>query len=83
MPRIARLNGIEFDKFATGHYARIEEEDGRYILKRGKNPKKDQSYFLYRLKQEQLKNILLGQPVQEAVWLILCTEQDILLPCQT
>lgn len=59
LPRIARLNGIEFDKFATGHYARIEEEDGRYILKRGKNPKKDQSYFLYRLKQEQLKNILL------------------------
>lgn len=55
LPRIARLNGIEFDKFATGHYARIEEEDGRYILKRGKNPKKDQSYFLYRLKQEQLK----------------------------
>ena len=59
LPRIAGLNGIEFDKFATGHYARIEEEDGRYILKRGKNPKKDQSYFLYRLKQEQLKNILL------------------------
>lgn len=59
LPRIARLNGIEFDKFATGHYARIEVEDGRYILKRGKNPKKDQSYFLYRLKQEQLKNILL------------------------
>ncbi len=58
-PYLAKLNGINFDKFATGHYARIEENNGRYILKRGVNPKKDQSYFLYRLKQEQLKNILL------------------------
>lgn len=58
-PYLARLNGINFDKFATGHYARIEENDGRYILKRGISAKKDQSYFLYKLKQEQLKNILL------------------------
>jgi tRNA-specific 2-thiouridylase len=56
---MAKLNGIEFDKFATGHYARIEEENGRYLLKRGVAPHKDQSYFLYRLKQEQLKNIIL------------------------
>ena len=59
LPHLAKVNGIEFDKFATGHYARIEEENDRYVLKRGINPKKDQSYFLYRLKQEQLKNILL------------------------
>ncbi|MCR4880558.1 MAG: tRNA 2-thiouridine(34) synthase MnmA [bacterium] len=59
LPHLAKLNGIAFDKFATGHYARVEEENGRYILKKGINPKKDQSYFLYRLKQEQLKNILL------------------------
>lgn len=59
LPHLARENGIEFDKFATGHYARIEEENGRYILKRGIAPHKDQSYFLYRLTQEQLKNIIL------------------------
>ncbi|MGN0004944.1 MAG: tRNA 2-thiouridine(34) synthase MnmA [Candidatus Gastranaerophilaceae bacterium] len=59
LPKVAELNGILFDKFATGHYARISEENGRFLLKRGVNPKKDQSYFLYRLKQEQLKRIML------------------------
>lgn len=60
LPNLAKMNGIEFDKFATGHYARVEQDDnGRYILKRGVNHKKDQSYFLYRLKQDTLKNIIL------------------------
>ena len=59
LPEVARLNGVEFDKFATGHYAKVEEINGRYLLKRGIAPHKDQSYFLYRLKQEQLKNIIL------------------------
>ncbi|MBR1425609.1 tRNA 2-thiouridine(34) synthase MnmA [bacterium] len=59
LPEVAKLNGVEFDKFATGHYARVEEENGRFLLKRGVAPNKDQSYFLYRLKQEQLKNIIL------------------------
>ena len=59
LPQVAKLNGVEFDKFATGHYARVEEENGRYLLKRGIAPHKDQSYFLYRLEQEQLKNIIL------------------------
>lgn len=59
LPRLAKANGIDFDKFATGHYARIEENNGKFILKRGINPKKDQSYFLYRLKQEQLSKIYL------------------------
>lgn len=59
LPEMAKLSGVEFDKFATGHYARVEEVNGRYLLKRGIAPHKDQSYFLYRLKQEQLKNIIL------------------------
>ena len=59
LPQLARKNGVVFDKFATGHYARIEKNNGRYILKRGIARAKDQSYFLYRLKQEQLKNIIL------------------------
>lgn len=59
LPHMARLNGIEFDKFATGHYARVEKDGNRYLLKRGIAPHKDQSYFLYRLKQEQLSQIIL------------------------
>lgn len=59
LPDIARLNGVEFDKFATGHYARVEENDGHFYLKKGIDPKKDQSYFLYRLTEDKLKNILL------------------------
>ena len=70
LPKLAAINGIEFDKFATGHYARVElAENGRYLLKTAKNIRKDQSYFLYRLKQEQLKNILfpLGNYSKEEV----------------
>lgn len=60
LPFLAKKSGLEFDKFATGHYARVEQDkNGRFILKKGINPKKDQSYFLYKLKQEQLSNILM------------------------
>ena len=59
LPKLAKLNGIKFDYFATGHYARIEKADEKFILKRGINPNKDQSYFLYRLTQEQLSKIML------------------------
>ncbi len=50
-----------FDKFATGHYANIvySEERKRYLIKRGTNEIKDQSYFLYRLKQDTLSKIML------------------------
>jgi tRNA-specific 2-thiouridylase len=42
--------------FATGHYARVEQEpeQGRFVLRRGIDKKKDQSYFLWGLAQEQL-----------------------------
>jgi len=43
------------DKMATGHYARVrEEDDGTFSLLKGIDPSKDQSYFLCRLTQEQL-----------------------------
>ena len=58
LPNLARKSGIEFEKFATGHYARIREENGIFHLLRGIDEKKDQSYFLYRLTQAQLKNLL-------------------------
>jgi tRNA-specific 2-thiouridylase len=46
--------GAEF--VATGHFARVEKspETGRALLKRGKDARKDQSYFLFSLRQEQL-----------------------------
>lgn len=58
LPKIAREMGIAFDKFATGHYANTEYRDGRWLLKRAKDLRKDQSYFLYRLTQQQLSNVL-------------------------
>jgi tRNA-specific 2-thiouridylase len=48
----ARRLGASF--VATGHYARIEHADGRAFLRRGLDPRKDQSYFLFSLRQEQL-----------------------------
>ena len=61
LPDAARAAGIDFEKFATGHYARIllNAKTNRYCLYRGVDDKKDQSYFLYRLSQEQLTRILL------------------------
>jgi tRNA-uridine 2-sulfurtransferase len=42
---------------ATGHYARTDEVDGRHRLLRGADPDKDQSYFLYGLRQDQLAHV--------------------------
>ncbi len=42
------------DKIATGHYARVEERDGAFVLLKGEDRAKDQSYFLHRLTQAQL-----------------------------
>ena len=44
------------DKIATGHYARVHEENGVYHLLRGRDHNKDQSYFLWTLTQEQLSH---------------------------
>lgn len=49
----ARQNG--FEKLATGHYARIEEQNGRMLLRRATDLAKDQSYVLYSLSQEMLR----------------------------
>jgi len=52
--------GFPFDYFATGHYARTfyNPERKRHLLLRGEDLSKDQSYFLYRLNQNQLKRII-------------------------
>jgi tRNA-uridine 2-sulfurtransferase len=51
-----RRAGRDFDFIASGHYARVEYDAGRsrYLLKKGKDSSKDQSYFLTFLSQEQL-----------------------------
>jgi len=54
--KIADEWGIE--KVATGHYAKIKKISGEYQLMKGSDLKKDQSYFLYRLKEGQLKRII-------------------------
>lgn len=52
--RRARQLGAE--RVATGHYARVERDpvSGRHWLKRGRDLRKDQSYFLFSLRQDQL-----------------------------
>ena len=50
---------LEMDKLVTGHYARIECDDtGRFLLKKGVDTGKDQSYVLYTMTQEQLSHTL-------------------------
>lgn len=51
---VARQVGAE--RVATGHYARVEynEESGRFMLKKGADLSKDQSYFLFEMTQKQL-----------------------------
>lgn len=48
---------IGCDGIATGHYAEIKEDNGRFLLMKSQSPK-DQSYFLYRLNQHQLSHTL-------------------------
>ena len=51
---------LGYSKIATGHYARIEyaPEQDRYLLKKAIDPSKDQSYVLWRLRQDQLSLVL-------------------------
>jgi tRNA-uridine 2-sulfurtransferase len=53
----AKSLGIAFDFFATGHYARTsyDSDRRRYVLAKGRDHGKDQSYFLFDLSQDQLK----------------------------
>ena len=53
-----RARVLGFNYLATGHYARIEQRGGRYVLKKALDPAKDQSYFLYSMTQDQLAHTL-------------------------
>ena len=53
-----RMKELGFDYVVTGHYARICEENGRFLLKKAIDERKDQSYVLYSMTQEQLAHTL-------------------------
>lgn len=57
---LKRAGDIGCQKIATGHYARIEYDDtlDRYLLKTAADDRKDQTYFLYSMTQEQLSHVL-------------------------
>ncbi len=57
---LQRVQALGYDCIATGHYARVEydEGSGRWLLKRAADRSKDQTYFLYMLTQQQLAHTL-------------------------
>lgn len=57
---LKKAKSLGADYIATGHYAKIEHDKTRqrYTLKKGKDRKKDQSYFLFSLSQEQMEHTL-------------------------
>ncbi|MBV9463920.1 MAG: tRNA 2-thiouridine(34) synthase MnmA, partial [Verrucomicrobiae bacterium] len=54
-----KARALGADRIATGHYARVERLDGAWRLRRAVDARKDQSYFLFSLGQEQLSRTLM------------------------
>lgn len=52
-----KMQELGFDYVVTGHYARVDEDNGWFYLKKGVDEAKDQSYVLYSLTQNQLAHI--------------------------
>jgi tRNA-uridine 2-sulfurtransferase len=57
------------EHLATGHYVRTELREGTYRLLKARDPKKDQSYVLYQLTQQELRRVVfpLGEYTKEQV----------------
>jgi tRNA-uridine 2-sulfurtransferase len=53
-----KARALDCDFIATGHYAIIERHPERALLRKGRDPRKDQSYFLFSLRQAQLRRAL-------------------------
>jgi len=66
---LQRADQLGAKYIATGHFARIEEDNttDRVLLKRGRDLRKDQSYFLFSLRQDQLSRAMfpLGEKTKE------------------
>lgn len=56
---LKRADRLGCDYIATGHYARLRHENGRYIISKGKDLNKDQSYVLWGVSQESLSRTML------------------------
>jgi len=56
---LRKAKALGADYIATGHYAKIEKCDDRYVLKKSEDDKKDQTYALYTLNQDQLRHTLM------------------------
>jgi tRNA-specific 2-thiouridylase len=54
---LRRARELQADYLVTGHYAQVDEDDGRYALRKGLDANKDQSYFLFTLTQEQMRYV--------------------------
>jgi tRNA-specific 2-thiouridylase len=54
---LRKARELEANWLVTGHYAQVVEADGHYQLRKGLDPNKDQSYFLFTLTQEQLRYV--------------------------
>lgn len=55
---LRKAEAMGMDAVATGHYACIDQTAGGWALRRGSDSRKDQSYFLYRIKKDDLGKIL-------------------------
>jgi len=66
---LQRALELEAQKLVTGHYARIEKSGGRWLLKKGIDHKKDQSYVLYMMSQKTLSQTVfpLGKMTKKEV----------------
>lgn len=64
-----KVKSFEAELLVTGHYARVKEIDGKYGLFKGVDTTKDQSYFLFTLKQDELKHVRfpLGEMTKDEV----------------
>jgi tRNA-specific 2-thiouridylase len=56
-PLLRRARALGAEVLVTGHYARIEERDGQWVLARGRDRAKDQSYFLFSMPTSELPSI--------------------------
>lgn len=55
---LRRADQLGCEKIATGHYAKIRQENGRYVISKGKDENKDQSYALWGISQESLSRTI-------------------------
>ena len=55
---LKRADMLDCEFIATGHYAQIKEENNRYVISKGLDSNKDQSYVLWGLSQQSLKRTI-------------------------